>query len=147
MKSRSSLKQQFSRIFSGGILVAVLFPASNAFALTGTCAMLVTMPVPYGASLSATHSYNILAAINFTYSTISFNEVSAIYAITGTTFNRANTGSTIPFTTATGPIAGSQTITFNPGGGVISANIYPVNGNNTVLVQGANDLFSGVCQF
>ncbi len=149
MKLKSSLKQRFLRAFAGGVLVAALLPASNAFALTGTCAMLVTQPVPYGSSLPVTQGFNILAAINFTNSTISFNEVRATYATTGTTLISANTqtGSGIAFTTAAGPIAGSQAITFNPGSGVITANIYPVNGNNTVLVQGATDLFSGVCQF
>jgi len=147
MKLKSSLKQRFLRTLVGGVLVAALLPASNAFALTGTCAMLVTMPVPYGSSLPSTHGFNILAAINFTNSTISFNGVRATYATTGTTFASTETGSGIAFTTAAGPIAGSQAITFNPGSGVITANIYPVNGNNTVLVQGATDLFSGVCQF
>ncbi len=147
MKLKSSLKQRFLRTFVGGVLVAALLPASNAFALTGTCAMLVTMPVPYGSSLPANRTFNILAAINFTNSTISYNEVKATYAATGTTFASANTGS-VAFTTAAGPIAGSQAITFTPtGGALVTANIYPVNGNNTVLVQGGNDLFSGVCQF
>ena len=150
MKLKSSLKQRFLRAFAGGVLVAALLPASNAFALTGTCAMLVTQPVPYGSSLPVTQGFNILAAINFTNSTISFNEVRATYATTGTTLISANTqtGSGIAFTTAAGPIAGSQAITFTPPvGGALTANIYPVNGNNTVLVQGATDLFSGVCQF
>ena len=147
MRSKSSLKQRFLRAFAGGVLVAALLPASNAFALTGTCAMLVTMPVPYGSSVPTTHTFNILAAINFTNSTISFNDVRATYATTGTTFATANIGGPIAFTTGVGPIAGSQTITFNPVGGPLTANIYPVNGNNTVLVQGADDLFSGVCQF
>ncbi len=148
MKLKSSLKQRFLRTLVGGVLVAALLPASNAFALTGTCAMLVTMPVPYGSSLPSTHGFNILAAINFTNSTISFNGVRATYATTGTTFASTETGSDIAFTTAAGPIAGSQAITFTPPvGGALTANIYPVNGNNTVLVQGATDLFSGVCQF
>lgn len=148
MKSSSSMKQRFLRIFTGAVLFAGLFPVTNAFALTGTCAMLVTMPVPYGASpLPVNRTYNILASINFTAGIISFTEVSATYDTGGASFNTANTQSGVAFTTVAGPIAGSQAITFNPGGGVITANIFPVNGNNTVLVQGATDLFSGVCQF
>jgi|SRR5712691_6100415 len=149
MKLKSSLKQRFLRTLVGGVLVAALLPASNAFALTGTCAMLVTMPVPYGASLPAVRDYNILAAIDFTNSTISFTVTSATYATNGPTVVLLNSiGTNIPFTTAAGPIAGSQAISFNPGpSGTTTANIYPVNGNQTVLVQGATSLFSGVCQF
>ncbi|SRR5712692_8057415 len=151
MKLKSSLKQRFLRTFVGGVLVAALLPASNAFALTGTCGMLVTLPVPYGASLPADRDYNILAAINFTNSTISFTVTSATYAADGPTVKPPlpnSIGTNIPFTTAAGPIAGSQAISFNPGpSGPITANIFPVNGNQTVLVQGATSLFSGVCQF
>ena len=74
MKLKSSLKQQLLRAFAGGVLAAALLPASNAFAVatfptSGSCAMLVTMPVPYGKTLGTTSGYNVLAVITFTSAT------------------------------------------------------------------------------
>jgi hypothetical protein len=56
MKLKSGLKQKFLGILAGGALIAGLFPVSNAFAAlpafpsSGSCAMLVTFPVPYGST-------------------------------------------------------------------------------------------------
>jgi hypothetical protein len=159
MKSKSSLKQRFLRAFAGGVLAAALLPASNAFAVSafpssGSCAMLVTQPVPVGANMPHNSGYNILAVLTFTSATagtIDFYGVRVNYTITGYSVDPTpETGSAIPFTVGTlvppAPSA-ARSITFTTAGGTLVANAIAVNGGSTVLIQGASDAFSGVCQF
>ena len=155
MKTKLKLKQKFLLTVLGGMGALALLSAPSAFAFptTGTCAMLVTQPVPYGASLPHSTGYNVLATLTFTSATggtINYVGVRANYATTGVSASPDSTGS-LPFTIAAGPIAGSKRFTFDDGLGspdsIITANMYAVNGDRTILVQGANDLFSGVCQF
>lgn len=148
---KSNLKQKFLRSALGGMGALMLLSAPSAFAFptTGTCAMLVTQPVPYGASLPHSTGYNILATLTFTSAvagTVSYVSARANYAITGISAGTPEIGS-FSFTVAAGPIAGSKTVTLNPGVDSITAHMYAVNGDRTILVQGSNDLFSGVCQF
>ena len=147
-------KQKFLRAVLGGMGVLALLSAPSAFAFptTGTCAMLVTKPVPYGATVPHDSGYNVLATLTFTSATtgtVSYVSARATYATTGVTAGTAEIGSRL-FTVAPGPIAGSMTFTLidtaTPPINVI-ATMYAVNGDKTILVQGANDLFSGVCQF
>lgn len=152
---KSNLKQKFLRSALGGMGALMLLSAPSAFAFpaTGTCAMLVTQPVPYGATDPHSKGYNILATLTFTSAmggTVSYVSARATYATTGVTAGTPETGS-FPFTIATGPAAlvGSKTFSFTDTvyGSTVTANMYAVNGDKTILVQGANDLFSGVCQF
>ena len=148
---KSNLKQKFLRSALCGMGALMLLSVPNAFAFptTGTCAMLVTQPVPYGAAVPHSKGYNILATLTFTSAvggTVSYVSARANYTATGVSAGTPEIGS-FPFTVAAGPIAGSMTVTLNPGAGSITAHMYAVNGDKTILVQGSNDLFSGVCQF
>jgi hypothetical protein len=150
---KTNLNQKFLRTVMAGMGALLLLSAPNAFAFptTGTCAMLVTQPVPYGATVPHSTGYNILATLTFTSATagtIEYVGARATYATTGITAGAPNTGSW-PFTIAAGPIDGSKTFSFTDTAysQTISGNMYAVNGDRTILVQGANDLFSGVCQF
>ena len=145
-------KQKFLRAVLGGMGVLALLSAPSAFAFptTGTCAMLVTQPVPYGATVPHEKAYNILATLTFTGATtgtVSYVSARANYATTGVTAGTPEIGISLPFTIATGPIAGSKTFSFTDTGSTVTASMYAVNGDKTILVQGSNDLFSGVCQF
>ena len=149
-------KQKFLRTVLGGMGVLALLSAPSAFAFptTGTCAMLATQAVPYGADVFPPHEkgYNILATLTFTSATtgtVNYVNARATYATTGVTAGTAEIGSR-SFTVAPGPIPGSRTFTLIdtaiPPINVI-ATMYAVNGDKTILIQGSNDLFSGVCQF
>ena len=152
---KSNLKQKFLRSALGGMGALMLLSAPSAFAFptTGTCAMLVTQPVPYGATVPHSKGYNILATLTFTSAaggTVSYVSARATYDTTGVTAGTPETG-TFPFTIATGPAAlvGSKTFSFTDTtySSTVTASMYAVNGDKTILVQGSNDLFSGVCQF
>ena len=150
-------KQKFLRAVLGGMGVLALLSAPSAFAFptTGTCAMLVTKPVPYGATVPHDSGYNVLATLTFTGATtgtISYVSARANYTDLGVFADVVETRINLPFTIATGPIPGSKTLTFTdsstPGTTALVANMYAVNGDKTIMVQGSNnDLFSGVCQF
>ncbi len=155
MKANANLKQKFLRTVLGGMGVLMLLSAPSAFAFpaTGTCAMLVTKPVPYGATIPHSTGYNILATLTFTSATtgtVSYVSVMANYTTGGVSASPDSTGS-FPFTITAGPaaLAGSKTFSFTDtvNASTVTANMYAVNGDKTILVQGANDLFSGVCQF
>lgn len=205
--------QTLRRVFSGGVFISLLY-AANAFALTGTCSMLTTGPVPYGAVTSTDElalnntlapttlidkagllmpgfatpfaagvgavgpyihltrrevpngfvsDYNTLAVVDFTASKISINITFVTYGFARPTVWGQALYTGIPFTTATGPIPGSLAVTAalpatlvtpNAGGPAVlfpaqsmNAIAVPVNGGKTLLVQGAGNPFSGVCQF
>jgi len=161
MKLNSNLKQQFLRTVIGGALIAGMLPATNAFAAlpafptSGSCAMLVTQPVPYGASLPANAGYNMLAIITFTSATaatIEFVATRLNYATTGATVDPthpSDAGVAVTITpVANGPTSGRR-ISFTPTGSpaALMANAIAVNGGSTILIQGESDAFSGVCQF
>ena len=149
---KTNLKHKARHIVLGGMaaLLSMSAPSAFAFPTTGTCAMLVTQPVPYGASLPHSRGYNILATLTFTGATtgtVNYVNARATYSTTGISADAPEIGS-FPFTVAAGPIPGSVTVTLNPGGDSTTAHMYAVNGDKTILVQGgSDDLFSGVCQF
>jgi len=165
MKSNSSLKQKFLRTVIGGALIAGLLPVSNAFAAlpafptSGSCAMLVTQPVPYGANLGAAGTfnagYNMLAIITFTSATaatIEFVATRLNYTTNGVTVDPthpSDAGVAVTLAPVTnGPTSGRR-ISFTPTGSpaAIRANAIAVNGGSTILIQGESEAFSGVCQF
>jgi hypothetical protein len=164
MKLNSNLKQKFWRTVIGGALIAGLLPATNAFAVStlptsGSCAMLVTQPVPVGVDVTGgpvTASYNTLAIITFTSATtatIDFHGTSVDYSAGGYTVSATHEGdSALPVAITAlggGAPASVKSLTFTPtGSGVaVVANAVAVNGGNTILIQGESDAFSGVCQF
>ena len=122
-------------------------PVTSAFAgLSGTCGMLASPPPSPGSGNQ--FMFNVLAVVDFNTSTITYN-------VTNLTFNSPPTPPTLSqssgsssFTLANGPISGSYSMTFTPSGSstALIFNLFPVNSNNTILVQGANSPFSGVCQ-
>ena len=147
---KTNLKQKVLYVVMGGIgaLMAMSAPSAFAFPTSGTCAMLITSPVPYGVSLPHSEGYNILATLTFTSATtgtVNYVSARANYSTTGVSAGTPEIGS-FPFTVAAGPIPDSKTITLNPADPT-TAHMYAVNGDRTILVQGSNDLFSGVCQF
>lgn len=133
-------------------MVGFFLIASNppAYALSGSCGMLVNTPTPIVSSGNSGNSgniYNTLAVLNFNTNTASwitedystFDNAAGGWAVTTT---GSGTPTTSTFTLATGPISGSYQLTMN--GHVL--NLYPVNSGNTILVQGATIAMSGVCQ-
>ncbi|MDH4192277.1 MAG: hypothetical protein OEW21_18975 [Betaproteobacteria bacterium] len=162
MKSISGMKRSLPSL-TAGVLLAALLPVSSAFAVSafpssGSCAMLVTQPVPVGATVPFQAGYNIIAVLTFTsatggtidYAGTHVNYTSNGYTVVPSTAQSSGTG--IPFAVAalaaTAPSA-ARSITFTPTGSAtpIVANAIAVNGGSTVLIQGASDAFSGVCQF
>ncbi len=149
---------KFLRAFVG-FLIAGLFSATSAYAAlptfpsSGTCAMLITKPVPYGATVPFNDTYNILAVLNFTSATagtISYNSVHANYTTAGLTIGTPVSGTAVAFAvSAASAPSGAQTISFTlpAGAGTSTWNSVAVNGGNTLLIQGANEALSGVCQF
>jgi len=150
---KRNLKQNFLNTVMGGIgaLMLLAAPHALAFPSTGTCAMLTTQPVPYGQTLPATNGANQLSTITFTSATagtMSTNAVDATYTTNGFVFGGSGFFTDVPFTLTAGPIAGSKTLTASFAAGVsFNANMYSVNGDKTILVQGKDDIFTGVCQF
>ncbi len=104
MKLKSGLKQKLLRAILAGALLAGLLPVS-AYAATvpssGSCSMLITKPVPYGATLPASYTYNVLAILTFTSSaggTLNYYTTHVNYATTGITMAAPATGAAVPFT-------------------------------------------------
>ena len=96
---------------------------------------------------TGTKGMDVLAVINFTNGTISYNVTQATITATGVSYSAST--ATVSFTApVAGPISGSYTISFTPTGSssAVTFNILPVNGGNTFLVQGVGDPFHGVCQ-
>lgn len=126
---------------------------------TGVCGFAVTNQYPfvylYGASPGTGWGMNFLGTIDFGASKISGNIILQNPNGAGTTESQATFSAS--FTTAAGPITGSYTISFVPtplSTNTMTINIIPVNGGNTVLLQGFNPTAgsqdagsAGVCQF
>ena len=170
------MKTKSFRPFLYGLAALGVFagfiPAADA-GLTGTCGVLFATPHlflnAYGSmtgSVTSTgamtgnyisnavgpnqgpYGVDVLAEINFSNSTVSYNVMQVSFNGSGTKAYSAVSGS-VPFTTTAGPgsLAGSYTITFTPTGGQqISLTILPVNSGNTILIQGTTDASRGVCQ-
>lgn len=160
MKLNSGSKQKFLRTVAGVALIAGLLPATNAFAVatfptSGSCAMLITQPVPLGQTIPALNvGYNVLAVLNFTSATggtFDYNSTRVNYTAGGSVVNpTVDSGTGVPFTVATVAAPAPQairriSITF--GGNTLVAHAIAVNGGSTLLIQGASEAFSGVCQF
>ena len=168
------MKHKRIHVLAAGLAALGLFsgfaPRASA-ALSGSCGMIVSVPHNYAlgnmsgtintgtgayngvfqlASAGSTRGVNVLAVLDFSTNTISFN-------VTQVTINTPNnsyatqTQTGVAFTTAAGPLPGSYTISFTPTGSstAISLNLLPVNGGSTVLVQGTSGgsgALAGVCQ-
>lgn len=151
------------RKFLGAIaLILPLFMFhGESTAATGQCAMVATFPLTIVPAANSSFLIpNMMATINFDTNTISYNM--PIYSIPANYQApwAVDAVSDVPFTITAGPISGSQTITFTRraisrtpsngfslAGNEIKMNIYPVNSGKTMLVQGQNIIFSGVCQY
>lgn len=166
------LKQQRCRTLLASLAVAGIcggfIPAASA-ALSGSCGAVFVLPHNYvlgsmsGTMNSTTGAYNgslqlqspgqtadldVLAVLNFTASTISFNVVSVTF---GSPDKYSAQSGTVPFTTMPGPVPNSYTISFTPTGGskLVGINLLPVNSGSTILLQAtgsAQSAFTGVCQ-
>ncbi len=144
-------------------------PRASA-ALTGSCGMIVSVPHNYAlgtmsgnintstgayngnfqlVSAGSTKGVNVLAVLDFSTNTISFNVTQVTIGTPNSYATQTQTG--VAFTSVAGPLPGSYTISFTPSGSpnAISLNLLPVNGGNTVLVQGTSGgsgALAGVCQ-
>lgn len=142
----------------GSLAAIALLGASQAWAFptTGTCAMLVAQPVAYGQTLPATNGLNLLAALTFTSATTgtyNFMATNAVYQSSGPVAQTSpapflHSGT---FTMGASLIPNAKLVSMTetsptpgPGG---TFNMYAVNSDKTVLVQGLNVLATGVCQF
>lgn len=115
-------------------------------ALSGSCGIVATIPHPFLSPYSGLAVYlDVMAVINFDNSTINYNATQMNWASTATGQFSEVSGTT-SFTTATGPITGSYTISFPVGSRTLTLNLLPVNSGSTILVQGGNDKIDGVCQ-
>lgn len=146
--------------------------AISTMPTSGTCAFLVTFPVPYGLANVTSYAetgYNIMGTITFTSATtatVSAIAENAIYKtdgspVLGPQVTLKNAPATIaPMTDANGFAGGSKIttdITGKKGSQSITAtvvwNAVATNGGKTILLQGSRltngsgDPFSGVCQF
>ena len=166
------MKYKNLRVLTASIAALGVFagftPAAWA-GLSGSCGMLTAFPHPFidsylafsgtvnGSNGTMTGTINtaangmkdmdVLAVINFSNDTISFNTTEATISSSSVSYSAAQ--STASFTAApvAGPVPGSYTISFSPSAGTtVTLNILPVNGGNTFLVQGVGDPFHGVCQ-
>ncbi len=145
-----------------GAILAGLLPMTNAFALsafptTGTCAMLVTIPVPLGVTIPADNqAYNVLAVIDLSAKTIKFAQSSVKYTTTGIVLATGRTsavggeGTFVVETLSTPAPSEARRLSFSitsPSASTFKANAIAVNGANTILMQGDDQPFSGVCNF
>ena len=165
------MKANRIRILGGSLMAlgALTLATPDAFAaLSGSCGMVVAVPHTYVSGImtgsangstgvvtgtvqlvptGSTKGVNLLAVINFTSSTISFN---LTQVTVGTPNSYATQAGSAQFVTAAGPLPGSYTITFTPTGSPqVSLNLLPVNSGNTILVQGttgSGSALTGVCQ-
>ena len=139
--------------------------------LSGSCGMLTAFPHPFinsylayngTATTTSSTSYNmsgtittaatgtkdmdVLAVIDFSTSTITFNVTEATITASGVTYSAAPVTASFAAPVA-GPVPGSYTISFAPNAtSTVTLNILPVNGSNTFLIQGVGYPFHGVCQ-
>ncbi|MEK6698622.1 MAG: hypothetical protein AABZ10_06200 [Nitrospirota bacterium] len=154
---KTNLKQKFLRTVMGGTVALLLLSAPNAFAFPsrGTCAVLITAPVPVGATFPRSEIYNVLGKITFnsdTTATIDLLAVGAQYTENGVSHGTDEFGSGLLVDIIAGGLGSpeSKTLTFirpeKPDYPVV-INAYSVNGGRTILLQGASSPFSGVCQF
>ena len=156
---KTNLKQKFLRTVMGGMGALMLLSTPHAFAIfptSGTCAMLVTPPVPAGAVVPLYDTYNVLAMLTFTGAagTIDFSAVGVEYNGGGAPhyppFDELGSAP-LAITAGLLPSADSKTLSFyrivGDPGSLITINAFSVNGGRTILIQGANGPFSGVCQF
>lgn len=135
-----------------GLLMLAASPSASALAAmptTGTCGMLVTMPAPVGQNfaVTSTNISSILATIDFSSTplNIKLNEVTTDYVKNSTPTVVGSSG----FSTTTGTLTsltGSSVSRLTLANGN-TYNLIAVNGGNTILVQGENKSFNGVCQF
>lgn len=152
-----TFKQRLSNVVVIIITTLLLIPCTSSAISTmptsGTCAMLVNHnPLPPTAT--ATFGLSTTALLTFTSTTAGTGN----YANTEATYTNANTkGITInpvapaPFTftiAAVAALQGTKEMTMFENG-IAGAIFYitPVNGGNTLLMQGRNVAAHGVCQF
>ncbi len=136
---------------SCGMLTAFPHPFIDSYlAFTGTVSGTNSMSGTINTAATGTKDMDVLAVINFTTNTITFNVTEATITNTNPPISYTAAEATDSFTTppVTGPIPGSYTISFTPTGSSnpVVFNILPVNGGNTFLIQGVGDPFHGVCQ-
>lgn len=147
-----------------GALLVALLPMSSALAAlpampsSGTCAMLVTQAVPFGANVGSTGygptGYNITAVLTFnsiSFGTLEYYNTQVTYTSNGIQVGTA-TGTTpanpLQFSlTQSTELTGSYVLTVTVNSQTLAFNVTPTNGGKTLLIQGRTEPFSGVCQF
>ena len=123
-------------------------PAASA-ALSGKCGILANQTHEFSnPPVGQVLTMDVLAVVDFTAGTISGQVTNLTINTTGNTISQSAVSATT-ITVGAGPstLPGSSTISFTTGSGnTVSFNLLPVNSGNTILVQGANVKFTGVCQ-
>jgi hypothetical protein len=144
------------RAFAALALLVAGAASAAVFPPAGTCAMLYNAPVPLGKTIPATSPSTILAELTLTTTSPTSSSVAAnivnvkvVYDVATTTAVAqppASQVGSIVWSTAGSPFtaaslkAGVLTL------GVNTFNVYSINNNNTLLVQGVSIPGSGVCQ-
>jgi hypothetical protein len=111
--------------------------------------MIATPPAPplQPGQAASNVRYNIAAIFNFDTGTVSQNTISLSYTNANppvvTTASTPNTKTDLT-QQADSNLTGAYDIGFS--GGNVQLMMIPVNGGNTLLVQGLSQPFSGVCQ-
>lgn len=139
--------------------LATMSSASQSIAATmptsGTCGMLVTFSVPFGPNAPVDAMLNMLGTMTFT----SANAGTLEYAVNTIAYNTginpngfgnnvitSKAPVTASFTISAGTLSGASKLTIT--GTSTTFEVYPVNGGQTLLVQGKGDnRAQGVCQF
>lgn len=147
-------------------LAALIAPAMAALPTSGKCGFILSVPQPTVSFSTGTKNAirisDILGSVDFAAKTLSYNATTLTYD--GSAWQYGYTSGTVPFTigAALANPSGAYPITFtmssvnNATSGNVTVglsvsvattlNLLPTNGSNTVLIQGANEKMTGVCQ-
>ena len=146
MKHRHLIKLLSAAAIVG--CMGAYMPAASA-ALSGKCGILVNQTHEFSnPPVGQVLTMDVLAVVDFTAGTISGQVTNLTINTSGNTISQSAVSAT-SITVGAGPstLPGSSTLSFTTGSGnMVSFNLLPVNSGNTILVQGANVKFTGVCQ-
>ena len=135
---------------------------SNGMPTSGSCAMLLTMPVPYGLTSVDSYAetgYNVLGKLTFTSASEAIFNGSVVNPTYGTTYSPRiheedtiylrNTPVAIQAMTSVNGFEGGYKLVFSVSNSIrFNVNAIPANNSKTILLQSSGGLepASGVCQ-
>jgi len=156
----------FKGLTLAGILMASASSAMAALPTSGKCGFILTVPHPTLAwsvgTKNAVRISDILGTIDFSSNTVSYNATTLTYDGSAWQYGSTNGSVIYAIGNALANPAGAYPITFSVSGtdnvsaGNVTVglsvsvsttlNLLPTNSSNTVLVQGADEKMTGVCQ-